>query len=81
MSNYEIEFLVSQRDRIKKNLKNHSEKLNEFPSLPDGRVPEEIRNTDIYKFHKIEYDKYFKELRLFNSNLTKKQKKEMAKYK
>lgn len=81
MDKEEIKLLVRQKERIEQLVNGHSERLNEFPKLPNGLMSDEVRNSDFYKFHKEQYDKHFEELRNFNGRLTNKQKMELLKYK
>ena len=81
MDNLDAASLIKKKSAIELLVKKHSEKLNEFPQFSNGLVPDEVRNTEKYKFHKSEFEKHFKALQEFNGNLTNYQKKEMSKYK
>lgn len=79
MDKENIKLLFEQRVKIETMVDLHSEKLNELSTQSNGLLSEEVRNSDFYKFHKKEYDKYFNSLREFNQNLTSEQKKVIRK--
>lgn len=74
----EASTLLAQREKIESLLKNHSESLASLPTLKNGLTPNEVKESEFYKFHKEQYDKHFRALREFNSKLSNVQKKELA---
>lgn len=80
MDKHEIEMLIEQRNRIEKLVDIHSEALNRLPKYSNGIIKEEARETDFYKYHDNEIDKFYEHLRQFNSRLTNQQKREIQNY-
>ncbi|MBF0795200.1 hypothetical protein [Mammaliicoccus lentus] len=81
MKEHEIEQVIEKREELEHLLKVHSDKLKELPQLENGLYTDEVRATDFYKYHSNQCTKYFKELRRFNMQLTKRQQQEIARYK
>lgn len=83
MDKHDIAELVKQRDRIQQLVDCYSERLEEIADKcqSNGLVPDEVRETSFYKFHKQQYDKHFEALRNFNGRLTNAQKRAMSKHK
>ena len=78
-SNYEK--AKRQRDILQKKVDESSEHLDSFREYRNamGVLPEWIRESDIYKCAKRNYDKHFKNLQNFNKVFVKKYKKELRK--
>lgn len=75
-----IKKLYQEREDINSSVKYHSDKMNELPVLPDGRISDEYKETEFYKHHKKQCDMFLSQLKLFNSKLTNQEKRELSKY-
>lgn len=74
-----FESWLEKRYELYKDVETLSEKLNSFPSLENGLVPDGVRNSSEYQNTKKAFDLAFTRLRNFNGNSPKSYKQEAAK--
>ena len=71
--------LIERKLKLEITVERNSEKLNQFPKNEIGLVPNDVKKTTSYKDCKKEYEKNFELLRVTNSQLTNKEKRELSK--
>lgn len=71
--------LIERKLKLEVIVEIYSEKLNQFPKNEIGLVPNNVKKTNSYKNCKKEYEENFELLRVTNSQLTNKEKRELSK--
>lgn len=65
------------RDVIETNYNKACDAMKQFPKLPNGLIPDEVRATDAYRVAKRDLDRTFSLLREYNAHFCKQFPKEI----